>query len=578
MSAAQHVARWDYVVVGAGSAGCVLAERLSRGGQNSVLVIEAGSRDVALMKPFGLSYYFDMSRFEWGYWSQPDATRNMRTDHWRRGRVVGGSGSINGMNYVRGARHDYDQWAALGNLGWSANDVMPLFRGLERCEPGFHSSPDFAIRGDSGKLSVREVRKVHRLTDAFIESAQAAGYQRARDYNGAAQEGLGYGQFNQRRGLRCSSADAFLKPSLKRHNLQLMTDALVHKVLVDHGRATGVRYECEGVIQEARSTNVILCAGAINTPQILMLSGIGDEADLTPHGIPVVADVPEVGKGMMEHPLIRMAYRVKEPSYSPTSGIWQKAGFLYKFLVSGQGPIATLTEALAFLRTSPSESVPDIQLHLSLAGIVHSQDASFYKGLKVLPFPSFSVSVNKSYPASRGQIRLASADPKAAPLIEPNLLSDSRDIETLVRGIAVVRRIVGARPIADMIVEEVEPGIRCDTPQALVDYCKSRTGLAYHPAGTCRMGIDARSVVTPDLQVRGIANLWVADASVMPTMISGNINAACMMIGEKLGLHLASNAGRAKPGDNLGRKAEVGVPRPAATAELRTLGAADDGA
>jgi choline dehydrogenase len=525
---------WDYIVVGAGSAGCVLAARLSDNSSKKVLLLEAGPRDTALMKPFGLSYYLDMSRFEWGYWSQPDPTRKMRVDHWRRGRVVGGSGSINGMNYVRGTRADYDRWAAMGNAGWSSKDVMPLYRALERCEPGYQIPPDYTIRGESGPLRVREVRRCHPLTDAFIEAAQAAGFPRTNDYNGAQQEGVGYGQFNQSRGMRCSSADAFLKPALRRKNLLLLTDAFVHKLLTQERRVTGVAYERSGVMHQARGAKVILCGGAINTPQLLMLSGIGDATALQSLGIPVVLNSPWVGRNMMEHPLIRPTFRVKRPSYSPTEGLWQKGGFLAKFLLTGQGPIATVTEAQAFLRTSPAEPDPDVQMHFSLAGAVYDDDVKFYKSLKVLPYPSISIFINKSYPLSRGRIRLSSADPKEAPLIEPNLLGDERDVQTLVRGVRILRRIVSAAPLADWVTEEVEPGRRNDAEEALAEYVRARTGLAYHPAGTCRMGTDEEAVVTPNLDVRGMDNLWIADASVMPAMVSGNINAACMMIGEKL--------------------------------------------
>jgi len=529
---------WDDIVVGAGSAGCVVAARLSENTSRRVLVLEAGPRDVWLMKPFGLSYYLDFSRFEWGYWSQSDSTRNMRTDHWRRGRVVGGSGSINGMNYVRGARADYDRWAAMGNVGWSADDVMPLFREMERCEPGYHSPPDYSIRGDSGPLPIREVRHCHPLTEAFLEAAQAAGIPRTHDFNGAQQEGVGYGQFNQRRGMRVSSADAWLKPALQRENLKLIADALVHKLLVKEGRVTGVTYERDGVVHEARAGRVILCGGAINTPQLLMLSGIGDAEELQALGIDVVLHQPGVGRNLMEHPLIRPSWRVKQPSYSPTSNWLRMAGFGAKFLLTGQGPLATITEAMGFLRTSPDEPVPDVHMLFSVAGAVNDDELKFYKSLKVLPYPSFSMVLDKSYPLSRGTVRLASADPKAAPLIDPNLLADSGDVETLVKAIGILRRIVSKSPLADMVMEEVEPGPHVTSEAALVEYVKARAGLAYHASGTCRMGVDEKAVVTPDLKVRGLENLWIADASVMPDLISGNINAACMMIGEKLGRQL----------------------------------------
>lgn len=529
---------WDDIVIGAGSAGSVVAARLSENISRRVLVLEAGPREVWLMKPFGLSYYLDFSRFEWGYWSQPDSTRNMRTDHWRRGRVVGGSGSINGMNYVRGARADYDRWAAMGNVGWSADDVMPLFREMERCEPGYHSPPDYSIRGDSGPLPIREVRHCHPLTEAFLEAAQAAGIPRTHDFNGAQQEGVGYGQFNQRRGMRVSSADAWLKPALRRQNLKLITDALVHKLLVKEGKVTGVRYERDGVVQEARAGRVILCGGAINTPQLLMLSGIGDGQELQARGIDVVLHQPGVGRNLMEHPLIRPSWRVKGASYSPTSNLLRMAGFGAKFLLTGQGPLATITEAMGFLKTSPEEALPDVHMLFSVAGAVNDDELKFYKSLKVLPYQSFSMVLDKSYPLSRGTIRLASTVPKAAPLIDPNLLGDSGDVETLVKAIGVLRRIVSKSPLADMVMEEVEPGPHVTSEAALVEYVKARAGLAYHASGTCRMGVDEMAVVTPDLKVRGLENLWIADASVMPDLISGNINAACMMIGEKLGRQL----------------------------------------
>jgi len=531
---------WDDIVIGAGSAGCVVAARLSENTARRVLVLEAGPREVWLMKPFGLSYFLDFSRFEWGFWSQPDPTRNMRIDHWRRGRVVGGSGSINGMNYVRGTRADYDRWAALGNVGWSADDVMPLFRDMERCEPGYRTPPDYKFRGDSGPLPIREVRHCHPLTEAFLQSAQAAGIRRTSDFNGAEQEGVGYGQFNQRRGMRVSSADAWLNPALARKNLQLTTDALVHKLRVKDGRVTGVAYERGGVMHEARANRVILCCGAISTPHVLMLSGIGDGNELQSLGIDVALHRPGVGRNLMEHPLIRPTWRVKRSSYSPTGNLWRMAGFGAKFLLTGQGPLATITEAMGFLKTSPDEPVPDVHMLFSVAGAVNDDDLKFYKSLRVLPYPSFSMVLDKSYPMSRGSIRLASKDPKQAPLIEPNLLGDPRDLQTLVRAVRILRRIVAQPPLADMVIEEAEPGGHATSEEALVEYVKSRTGLAYHVSGTCRMGVDEGAVVTPDLKVKGLDNLWIADASVMPELISGNINAACMMIGEKLGRQLAS--------------------------------------
>jgi choline dehydrogenase len=534
---------WDFVVVGAGSAGCVVADRLSASGLRSVLVIEAGPQDTPLMKQYASSWYFDLSRYEWGYWSDPDPSRANRIEQWRRGRVIGGTSSINGMVYARGAHADFDRWAAMGNTGWSADDVMPLYQALERCEPGFRVEPNYSIRGRDGPLSIREVRNCHPLTDAFVKATQTLGVPYNPDYNGKTQEGVGYGQFNQRRGMRRSSADVFLKPAMKRKNLRVMTDALVHNFLIDKGRVTGVRVEPSGAaVRVVKAHNVILCGGAINTPKIMMLSGIGSPSHLRDHGISVVLDRQAVGQNMIEHPLIRPTYRAKKPSYNPTEGALQKLGFLAKFLLSGQGPIATPMEAEAFLRTSPSEPSPDVQFHFCAVGIVYTTNAKdAHKGLTVLPFPSCSVFISKSYPKSRGEVVLASADPHANPVIRPNLLGDERDVQTLVRSIGLLRRIMSAPPMADLLTQEVEPGPTSTSDNELVDYVKGRTGLSYHPIGTCRMGTDEHAVVSPDLRVRGVDNLWIADASIMPDHISGNTNGVCMLIGEKLGRQLKNH-------------------------------------
>lgn len=533
--------QWNYIVIGAGSAGSIVAARLSEDPSNRVLVLEAGPPDTLLLKAFGLGYYLNLSRFEWNYHSQPDPSRNMRTDHWRRGRVVGGTGSINGMNYVRGTRADYDRWAAMGNPGWSADDVMPIFNDLERCEPGYRTTPDRRYRGFSGPISVREARHCHPLTEAYLQSTQAIGFPWAHDYNGIEQEGVGYAQFNQRRGFRRTSADGFLKPALNRKNLTLVTGALVRRLVICEHKVTGVQYELNGKIREARGAKVVLCGGAINTPQLLMLSGIGDANALQPQGIEVVSNRPEVGKNLMEHPILRTALRVKIPSFNPTGGLVQKMSFLAKFLLQGQGPIASVVETQGFLRSSPHATHPDVQVLFSPFGAVFSNESSFYKSVEILDYPSVSIHFVKSYPKSRGQIRLASADPSAAPLIEPNLLGNDEDVGTLVNCVDLFRRIVTAPPLSNLVSEIIEPGPNLKDREQIVHYVRNRAGLAYHPAGTCRMGSDDDAVVTPDLRVRGIENLWIADASVMPHQISGNIYAACMMIGEKLGRQLVGS-------------------------------------
>jgi choline dehydrogenase len=490
--------------------------------------MESGGRDRSINIKIPALCIRAMRQFDWGYVSQPDPSREGKTDNWVRGRVLGGSSSINGMNFVRGAPSDFERWAAMGNEGWSYADVLPLYREMERSDqPGW-------FRGDHGPVAVRTIKRAHPLTDAFIESVVTAGFPLNPDYNGEKQEGVGYAQLSQRHGLRCSASDAFIKPLRRQRNVRLLLHAHVDRIQFDQNRATGVSFSRRGSARFVSARHIILCAGTINTPKLLMLSGIGDPVELRRHRIATIVEAPAVGGNLQEHPLVRLVYKSRVPSNNLTGEVLQKIKIAGQFARGRQGPIASVFEAQAFLKTMPDLASPDIQLHfLSLGALSPVDNHSPF-----LRFPAVSVYVNKNYPKSRGRIRLASGDPSAAPIIDANLLGDREDLQTLVRGVGVVRRIMQAMPVRDLLEAEVVPGRNNTSDEDLMRYIRAQTEIAYHPTGTCRMGRDPIAVVTPQLRVNGVRNLWIADASIMPDLISGNINAACMMIGMKLGRQL----------------------------------------
>jgi len=528
---------WDYIVIGAGSAGCAVAHELVSSSRNhNILVLEAGGSDRSPFIRFPAGAMRAAEKYDWGYRSQPDPSCNGATEPWARGRVLGGSSSVNTTVFVRGAARDFDRWAdpsRSGSVaGWSASDVVPVFREMETSD---QSGP---LRGAAGPLHVRTVRKPHALTDAFIASAQRCGHKFNDDYNGAQQEGVSYAQVSQRNGFRCSSADAFLRPLLGRKNIELALNAWVQKIEFCNGRATGVSFLQNGKLRTERAHGIVVSAGAINSPQLLMLSGIGDPEELRRHGIDVRLDLPGVGRNLQEHPSIRLLYKSNVQTYNLTGGFRQKIGFLSTYLASREGPVANVFESVAFLKTSPAEPAPDVQVHFGPVGLLDDRD-----GCRLAPFPSVSIVVNKSYPLGRGRIRLASNDPKSPPLIECRLLGAEADVDTLVRGIFMIRKIMAVEPVAHLVEQDPVSGPDSTDSMYLKGYVRGHAKTTYHPVGTCRMGTDADSVVGPDLRVRGTENLWVADASIMPDLISGNTNAVCMMIGKKLGSQLAAYRG-----------------------------------
>lgn len=527
---------WDYIIVGAGSAGCALAHELATSGRNpSILILEAGGSDFSPVIKIPAGVLAACKNFDWGYTAEPDTSRSGAVEPWIRGKVLGGCSSINGTIYMRGAAEDFDRWGVLcaGTGGWSAREVIPLFRELERSDqPG-------PARGTAGQLYVRTVRRPHRISQAFLAAARAAGYPLNEDYNGDSQEGVGLAQMTQRRGFRCSAAAAFLKPVLRYKGVKLVLNAHVLKVEISRGRATGVAFHTAGTMRSENARHVILCAGALNSPKLLMLSGVGDPDELRRHHIAVKIENSSVGRNFRDHPLLRMTYRTKVPTYNPTEGVLQKLGFLKDFVRYGEGPIANLFEAVGAVRSSAEAVRPDIQLVFLPVGYSKSSEGC---GMAIADHPSVTLTATHSYPRGTGRIRLRSARPEDPPIIDYAMLADPVDVATLARSVRVMRNIMNTEPIAHL-VEETTPGNAVMSESAVEEFIRRDTTICYHSMGTCRMGAESSSVVTPELRVRGTENLWIADASIIPEPISANLNAACMMIGKRLGQRLSDKNG-----------------------------------
>jgi choline dehydrogenase-like flavoprotein len=525
---------WDYVIVGAGTAGCVLASRLTEDARHRVLLLEAGPRDTNLWihVPLGYGKLFTRTDVNWAYESEPEPALNGRRVFTPRGKVLGGSSSINGLVYIRGQREDFDGW---GVPGWRYEDLLPCFKKAEDQGRGAD-----AWHGVGGPVAVNDMPDRHKLCDAFIASAEALGVPRNDDFNGARQEGTGYYQATIRNGRRASAATGYLRPALERPNLRVAVEALATRLLFEGTRAVGVEYRQGGAPHQARAAReVIVAGGSINSPQLLQLSGVGPRTLLESHGIPLVHEAPGVGEDLQDHFYVRTYWRCNRPITlnDDLASWWRRLRIGLQYVLARRGPLTVSAGyAAAFLRTRPELPRPDAQIYF-----INFSTAK--RGGVLHPFSGFTVSLSQLQAESRGSVHIRSADPAAAPAIRYNYLSTENERRTMVAGLKFVRQLVNTPPLASYVAEEVQPGPRVQSDADWLAFGREAGETVFHPTSTCRMGEDARAVVDAQLRVRGVTALRVIDASIMPAVVSGNTNAAVLAIAEK-GAALVRSAAR----------------------------------
>jgi choline dehydrogenase len=530
---------FDVIVVGAGSAGCALVWRLSEDPRLRILVLEAGGSDRRLFvqMPLGYGKLFYNPAVNWMYRTEPDAGLAGAADHWPRGRILGGSSAINAMVWIRGHQGDYDDWAAAGNPGWAFADVLPDFRAMEHNEAG---ADDW--RGQGGPLFVSSNRGlVHPLVEPYLAACEAVGIARNADFNGAVQDGAGIYQMTIRGGRRNSAARAFLRPAMRRGNVTVLTRAQATRVLFDGRRAVGVEYRRGGEMRSARAREVVLAGGAVNTPQLLMLSGIGPGAALQAMGLPVLVDNPNVGRHLSDHQGLNYSYRMKVPTLNDVlRPWWGKLRVGAQWLLTGGGPLSlSINHGGGFFRTSADLPRPNMQLYMQAFSTLIPRDGE-RPVLTPDPWPGFSLGLSNCRPTSRGEITLVSPDPFAPPRIVANAYGTDHDVAEMLAAVKMLRRIAAAPPLARLIDAELRPGPEVVSDAALVADFRARSGTVYHPSCTARMGPEAATaVVDPRLRVHGVAGLRVADASVFPTLPGGNTNAPAMLVGWKAGGFIA---------------------------------------
>lgn len=521
----------DYIIVGSGSSGSVLAARLAKAGKR-VLVLEAGGTDwrFFVQMPLGYGKLFYDAAVNWMYAPEPDPGLNGQRDHWPRGKVVGGSSSINAMVWIRGHDSDYADWQRVsGDAGWGAEAARAAYRAIEDNADGAD-----AWRGQGGPLYIATGQvPAHPLVDPFLRACEAAGLPRTRDFNGAQQEGAGIYQLTIKGGRRNSAARAFLRPAIKRHGVQLRTKAQVTRVLFEGMRAVGVEYRWRGALHQARAGEVILSGGAINTPQLLMLSGIGPAEQLRAQGITPLVDNPNVGAHLNDHQGLNYTYRMTVPTVNDVlRPWWGKALVGMRYLLTRKGPLAlSINHGGGFFRTDPSLERPNMQLYFQAFSTLLPR-AGERPILSPDPFSGLSIGLSNCRPTSRGRVELVSADPMAKPRIIANAYSTDHDVAEMLAAVKFIRKIAAQAPFATLIAEELRPGPQVTRDADLIDDFRQRSGTVYHPSCTARMGADpATSVVDADLRVRGVQGLRVCDASAFPTLIGGNTNAPAILMG-----------------------------------------------
>ncbi|MFT5194727.1 MAG: choline dehydrogenase [Cellvibrionaceae bacterium] len=517
---------YDYIIVGAGSAGCVVANRLSASGKHKILLLEAGGPDKAkeVHIPAAFSKLFK-SQHDWAYETEPQENMNGMNLYWPRGKMFGGSSSINAMIYQRGAPSDYDGWAEKGNEEWGWEDVLPYFKKSQNQERGADDA-----NGVGGPLNVAEARDLHVLSQAFVDSAEQAGYTKNHDFNDGHQEGFGAYQVTQKNGSRNSTAIGFLKPALKRPNFQAETHAMATKLIIENKRCIGVNYNQNGKAKTAKANKeVILCGGSINSPQLLMLSGIGPGQHLQDMGIETLLDLPGVGQNLQDHLATMATWYCKQKI---TLAGAETLGSLAKYVLFKKGMLTSnIAESGGFVKLNPNSPAPELQFHFAPGFFLrHGFEIPEENGEKL---HGLSIGPTLVKVKSRGYIELKSADPLVYPKIQPNYLSHEDDLNILVEGIRIARKIVCQPALAPYIGEEYKPTADIQTDKELQTFVRANTQSLYHPTGTCKMGVDPLSVVSPELKVHGIKGLRIADASIMPEIVNANTNAPTIMIGEK---------------------------------------------